>query len=282
MREELNGLTSQLDEALEDGRRSADSRDAYHSKMKDARARIAELRQKRQELSQQIDEAFAASQALRRSMREKIQEAENVKSILKSTKVGYYTAEKLERKIAKAEWRIQTGLIGPKEERRLFEEISRVERMLEETKVKRGTLRRLRGLSDQIDEIKNALKKNSDKIESLMRKRPALTREIRDLAREYRKLRKLGDESHEKFVRARVLQRGIEDKRILVISRLKALGYKARTARQTAVKKREHALKQRIVATAAEKMKRGEKLSFEEFRILMEQDQAEEEAGHQS
>lgn len=282
MREELNGLTSQLDEALEDGRRSADSRDAYHSKMKDARARIAELRQKRQELSQQIDEAFAASQALRRSMREKIQEAENVKSILKSTKVGYYTAEKLERKIAKAEWRIQTGLIGPKEERRLFEEISRVERMLEETKVKRGTLRRLRGLSDQIDEIKNALKKNSDKIESLMRKRPALTREIRDLAKEYRKLRKLGDESHEKFVRARVLQRGIEDKRILVISRLKALGYKARTARQTAVKKREHALKQRIVATAAEKMKRGEKLSFEEFRILMEQDQAEEEAGHQS
>jgi len=282
LREELNGLTSQLDEALEDGRRSADSRDAYHSKMKDARARIAELRQKRQELSQQIDEAFAASQALRRSMREKIQEAENVKSILKSTKVGYYTAEKLERKIAKAEWRIQTGLIGPKEERRLFEEISRVERMLEETKVKRGTLRRLRGLSDQIDEIKNALKKNSDKIESLMRKRPALTREIRDLAKEYRKLRKLGDESHEKFVRARVLQRGIEDKRIPVISRLKALGYKARTARQTAVKKREHALKQRIVATAAEKMKRGEKLSFEEFRILMEQDQAEEEAGHQS
>lgn len=282
MREELNGLTSQLDEALEDGRRNADSRDAYHSKMKDARARIAELRQKREELSQQIDEAFAALQALRRSMREKIQEAEKVRSILKSTKVGYYTAEKLERKIAKAEWRIQTGLIGPKEERRLFEEISRMERMLEETKVKRGTLRRLRGLSDQIDEIKDALKKNSENIESLMRRRPALTREIRDLAREYRKLRKLGDESHEKFVRARVLQRRIEDKRILVISRLKALGYKARTARQTAVKKREHALKQRIVATAAEKMKRGEKLSFEEFRILMEQDQAEEEAGHQS
>lgn len=282
MREELNELTSQLDEALEEGRRSADSRDAYHSKMKDARATIAELRQKRQELSQQIDEAIAASQALRRSVRERIQEAENVRSILKSTKVGYYTADKLERKIAKVEWKIQTGLIDPKEERRLFEEISRMERMLEETKVKRGTLRRLRGLSDQIDETKNALKKNSDKIESLMRKRPALTRQIRDLAREYRKLRKLGDESHEKFVRARVLQRGIEDKRILVISRLKALGYKERTARQTAVKRREQALKQRIVATAAEKMKKGEKLSFEEFRILMEQDQAEEEAGHQS
>lgn len=281
MREELNGLTSQLDEALEEGIRSAESRDAYHSKMKDARARIAELRQKRQDLSQQIDEVIAASQALRRSLREKIQEAENVRSILKSTKVGYSTAEKLERNIAKAEWKIQTGLIGPKEERRLFEEISRMERILEETKVKRGTLRRLRSLSDQIDEIKNALQKNSEKIEFLMRTRPALARQMRGLAKEYRKLRKLGDESHERFVRARVLQRETEDKRILVISRLKALGYRERTARQATVKKREHALKQRVVATAAEKMKRGEKLSFEEFRMLMEQDQAEE-AGHQS
>lgn len=280
MREELNGLTSQLDEALEEGRRSADSRDAYHSKMKNVRAKVTELKQKRQELSQQIDEAIAKSQAVRRSIREAIQEAEKLRSILKSTKVGYYTAEKLERKIAKAEWTIQTGLIDPKEEKRLFEEISRMERMLEESKVKRGTLKRLRDLSARIDDNKNALEKNAEKTKFLMRRRTALARQMRTLAREYRKLQRLGDVSHEEFVRARVRQREIEDKRILVISRLKALGYKERTARQAAVKKRERALKRRVAATAAEKMKKGEKLSFEEFRMLMEQDTASEEPGH--
>lgn len=280
MREELNGLTSQLDEALEEGRRSAESRDAYHSKMKNVRAKVTELKQKRQELSQQIDEAIAKSQAVRRSIREEIREAEKLRSILKSTKVGYYTAEKLERKIAKAEWTIQTGLIDPKEEKRLFEEISRMERMLEESKVKRGTLKRLRNLSARIDDNKNVLEKDGEKTKFLMRRRTALARQMRALAREYRKLKKLGDVSHEEFVRARVRQREIEDKRILVISRLKALGYKERTARQAAVKKRERALKRRVAATAAEKMKKGEKLSFEEFRMLMEQDTASEEPGH--
>lgn len=280
MREELNGLTSQLDEALEEGRRSAESRDTYHSKMKNVRAKVTELKQKRKELSQQIDEAIAKSQAVRRSIREAIQEAEKLRSILKSTKVGYYTAEKLERKIAKAEWTIQTGLIDPKEEKRLFEEISRMERMLEESKVKRGTLKRLRNLSARIDDNKNALEKNAEKTKFLMRRRTVLARQMRALAREYRKLKKLGDVNHEEFVRARVRQREIEDKRILVISRLKALGYKERTARQAAVKKRERALKRRVAATAAEKMKKGEKLSFEEFRMLMEQDTASEEPGH--
>lgn len=280
MREELNELTSQLDEALEEGRRSADSRDAYHSKMKNVRAKVTELKQKRKELSQQIDEAIAKSQAVRRSIREAIQEAQKLRSILKSTKVGYYTAEKLERKIAKAEWTIQTGLIDPKEEKRLFEEISGMERMLEQSKVKRGTLKRLRSLSARIDDNKNALEKNAEKTKFLMRRRTALARQMRAFAREYRKLRKLGDVSHEEFVRARVRQREIEDKRILVISRLKALGYRERTARQAAVKKRERALKRRVAATAAEKMKKGEKLSFEEFRMLMEQDTASEEPGH--
>lgn len=280
MREELNGLTSQLDEALEEGRRSAESRDAYHSKMKNVRAKVTELKQKRQELSQQIDEAITKSQAVRQSIREEIREAEKLRSILKSTKVGYYTAEKLERKIAKAEWTIQTGLIDPKEEKRLFEEISRMERMLEESKVKRGTLKRLRNLSARIDDNKNVLEKNGEKTKFLMRRRTALARQMRALAREYRKLKKLGDVSHEEFVRARIRQREIEDKRILVISRLKALGYKERTARQAAVKKRERALKRRVAATAAEKMKKGEKLSFEEFRMLMEQDTASEEPGH--
>ena len=282
LREELNELTSHLDEALEEGRRSAESRDTHHTKMKEARARLFELKQKRQETSQQIDEAIAASQALRRSLWEKMQEAKNVRSILKSTKVGYDTAEKLERKIASAEWRIQTGLIDPKEEKRLFDEISRMERMLEETKVKRGTLKRLRTLSAEIDDVKNALERNSEKIEFLMRSRSTLVRQMRDLAQEHRKLRKLGDRSHERFVQARIRQREIEDKRIVVISRLKALGYKERTARQAAVKEREQALRQKVVATAAEKMKRGEKLSFEEYRILMEQGQSSEEPGRQS
>jgi uncharacterized coiled-coil DUF342 family protein len=245
----------------------ARTRDELNAQFQKLREQIQELKEKRDSLNLQVRELKSKREESRKTLLAKRKEADAVKNqIFRLEKKASGSYSDLKRRMDDLEWRIQTNALSPKEEARLISQI----KALESRTVFHEKIRELKDRLIMIqagigaarlkaNEAHEGLSKFAEESEVYHEKMLEAVKQASEVKAkadeahsEYAKIRQQADEAHFEYIKAKESRQ-----RIVVEDQMNRF-------------RKQQAVKEKIEVTAEEKLKRGEKLSFDEFRALVE------------
>ncbi|MEM3134385.1 MAG: hypothetical protein QW502_01500, partial [Candidatus Bathyarchaeia archaeon] len=179
--------------------------------------------------------------------------------------------ESLKKEIAELDWRIQTTPLSLDEEKRIIERIRTLESQL-------SFYLKLNSMRDEISAIEKRLETLREEISSCKNRIAETIAKSQDFhdkmverLKEVDRLRAEADELHKKYLEKRGK---VDELRLKYRESLNQISAIRKIIREEEERKKAEfisALKEKIGKEALEKLKRGEKISFEEFKILAEQ-----------
>ena len=286
LREEIKQLKEQRYRLIEEVRQLRQERRKLIEEARRLREQLRELREKRRQLVEEVRSLRQERRKVLERLRSLMGELEQQRRISAELRpLARRSINAIKRRIEELEWKQQTQILTPEQEKEIIEEIARLEALLEKTLQARQVLmelserraelmglrlqlrsygeeirkrsERITRLDERITEIRQRLDELSPRIDELTKKIEELSQEIDRLREEINKrvaeLRELSEQ-------LRGIRSGREKQRLLEI----------------------YAEKRRRVE---EKLKRGEPLTLEELKLLyatgledLEADLHEEEA----
>ncbi len=290
--EELRSTAEKLEEEILELRQR---RDELNTRVKEMSAHIRALREKLREVSGELRDVREKCRDLLSKIRElrkkrnavredlkKLREARAVKIAelkeLRGVTGGRrINLERVEEEFRRLEWEYQTKPLTPEIERYYVERLTQLESILASAR-RYTTLRseieelsyeisRLREtyskLSGEISELSEEYGKLKERLSSLIEDRDALRDEIKQLIEERNKLKEEANKAHNSLMEKRAQLKALREELEKVNILLKA------TILSKKVEERRKRMYQEALKVY-EKYKRGESLSLEEFKLLVE------------
>jgi len=175
---------------------------------------------------------------------------------------------KIRNQIKKLEWKYQTNVIKPEEEKEIINQIERLERQLDENK---DLLVKLNSLENQLNQIKELQSKVKDKVKEIYKTAEQSQVHHEKMVDIYNqidnKVRVEADNAHQKFIEAKKAADDCHNKFIEIIPRIKYLRKKLIQNRND-INKISEVVETRV-KKALEKMKEGKRLTLDEFQLLV-------------
>jgi len=272
LNQELILLKEERNKLNVEAKKWADKRNALHEKIRTLRKDTSVIKEKRDHLNKQVQEL----KNIRNNLKGKVIEKRDKISKLHD-KISELNEEQpkgnlwqVEKEIADIDWKIQTNSLPLKEEQELVNRVRQLEnqlvvqRQIKKTKDKlfvRRTEERVFGTEAKtIHEKLAELAEQSQKFHTQMFAVIDKTRELQIEA----------DNAHQKHIETRQQAQLHHQKCVELIEKIKTI---ENELKQTADKKladRQSELKRELEERAVMKLKRGEKLIWEEFQVLAE------------
>ena len=267
---ELSALREQVNNAGVDTKGHVEKRDKLNEKFKKLRQEINELKTERDNLNDKVKTLKQQREDTRDTIRafiEKIKEHNEKIAELKK-KTPRENRRELQQEFDDIEWKIQTTPLEVQEEKRLMERVKQLETQLSVYKkigqhIKtlselRKTLEPFEAEADVAHHELTAIAERSQNIHANMMAKIAESKEVKSEA----------DSLHSVYVQAREQVRPLhaQIKKLTVQKRkLQAVAREEAEKRKKGV---EQALKEKIGSQAKDKLERGEKVSWDEFALL--------------
>lgn len=270
---EISELKVEMDRLRDEARKFVEKRNSIHEKMRELRLEAVKLKGERDALNDEVKNLKIILGELKQSYHEKLNALDELKQRIRNyikTKPAE-NEEYLKKEISEIEWKIQTSSLPLEEENNLVKRVRFLEtrlafyRNLDEMRSKAALLKeQMKKLRDEITSCRNKIAENIMKSRKLHESMMEHFREIDELRVEADRMHKMYLERMEKISSLRLKYAGLLGQ----ISALKKIIREEEEKRRTEAAA---ALRGKIKREALEKLKRGEKVSFEEFKILAEQ-----------
>lgn len=262
-----------------EARESADRRDRLNGRVKDLRdevmdlraqrddvnSKVRELKQRRNEMTARIHEILGEIRALQ----------EESKSLAK--KKPQISREVLQKEVDDIDWKIQTTPLTLKEDKELVQRVKQLEtklviyRKLEQLAAKTAHLRsEVRMRKSESELLHRQLTENAQKSQETHMKMVAKIEESKSLKKE-------ADDMHKKFLNAKEIETPVREEAKTVLDQIRRLKGELREKLQKEKEESQGALREALEKRAKEKLRRGERLSWEEFQLVAEKGMAEED-----
>lgn len=210
----------------------------------------------------------------RTEMRKKTEEKEETKQEIKALykKKPSRSHQLLKKEFDNLEWEIQTTSLRLQDEKELVE---RVERL----KVQLDIYEKIEQLNDKTFELKTGIKAletrsklHHEKLTETAQKSQIIHEKMLEKIEKAKGLQTKADELHKSFLdvkkRVNLVQREFTE----ILNQIDSLRDEIRGEEEKEKEKSERALRNELEKRAREKVKRGEKLTWEEFQILAEKE----------
>ncbi|MEM2902248.1 MAG: hypothetical protein QXO32_05905 [Candidatus Bathyarchaeia archaeon] len=268
---EAKELKASMDSLLGELKEHLEKRDKLNGIFQERKVKISELKEKRDRLNQEVkrlkserDEARKEANARRLKLRELKAEYEKLRTQVKGN------FQKAREELEKLEWSVQTNPYSASEERKILAKIAQLEEELNAHK-KGGEL--LSRIKETVEEVKAFNQEAEHKHGELMKRveeSEKYHREMMSLVSDATNLKKMADEEHQRGVEVKAKLKKIQQRYFATLLEIKATRKRIKEIyRRTSLEKGEE-LERRIVEEASEKLKQGGKLTFEEFKVLLE------------
>jgi len=268
----LAELRDQRNMADKDVDELAERRDRLNEQVRTLRADVQKIRAERDELNEEVRKLKQQRSEGVSKIREKIAELKDViqerKAIAENRPIRSY--QSLKKELEDLEWKVQTTSHTVQEDKEMMEKVRHLETQL-------GIYRKLEKFSQRASELRNQLNSLRNENENCHRKitthaqrSQELHKKMFEKVEEGKRKKKEADEMHKQFLEARARMKPLQDEIISVSSQIRQLRKGLQDAEQRQKKESENTLRQKIEEQAKEKLKRGEKLSWEEFQLLAE------------
>ena len=265
LREELHTLNLEAE-------KWAKQRDTIHKQMKAIRSKANVLKEKRDTINAEVRELKTTREQVNQRSKEKKAQIRELRDRLRflREKSPPLNLGNIQRRIDEIEWRIQTTSLPVKEEEALVNQVSKLEaqrflhRQREQTK-KELTLTQTE---------KNTLELNGKKIHEAMTKRVGESQKLHTEMIEKRKkisgLKVEADAAHRKYIETRETANDIHQSLVEIARKRTTLHKELQEARERKKNESQTELRKDLEEKAVGKLRRGEKLTWDEFRILAE------------
>lgn len=258
---------------LEDqAREFADKRDKINGKVRNTRTEVEQLRKERDDINEKVQELKQHRNELTSKIREKIDEIKKLgeKSKIIAKKRPSIDHEALQEEVESIDWEIQTTPHTLEEDRELVERVMELENQLNVHKKYEKLGKMIRSLRAEVERFKRESAGYHESLTANAKKSQELHGKMLAKVDEWKKLRAEADELHKKFVVARESIKPLQDEIAVALGEIRKLKGEMRNEEEEEKKQSQDQLRQSIENRAKEKLKRGEKLSWEEFQLLAE------------
>lgn len=270
-------------------------RDEYNLKVRELSAKIRELRDNTRELSSKIRELVEKRRQLIEEIRKLREEARKIREEIKKLKTSRKMSiskikiihnmlgrriideEKLREELERLEWEYQTSTLPLEVEKLYVQKINDLELKLALANIKRN-------LSAKIDELNNEINKRIDELKKIKDEISKISEEISNLSSKIDKLREERDNLRNQLVKLKEQRDSYREKAnechnnyIKLLSKMSEI--KSEIERLTLLIKASRiarSLKEqrKVLESKAkeifERYKRGDRLTLEEFKLLVE------------
>ena len=180
-------------------------------------------------------------------------------------------AKSIQREIENLDWRIQTSSLSLEEEKSLIGQIRILEtkfsvyRKIHELGVK------LTALETEQRTLETKARNYHGELSELAKQSQQFHEEMLETLSKICTLQKEADDMHQKFLKSKQQAQDPSLEYTELLSRIKSLKQELHHVEETVEVKRQLRLQKKLEERALEKLKRGEKLTWEEFKALADQ-----------
>jgi len=272
--QQLAALREQVHSATADTKVHVEKRDKLNEQFKKLRQEIRELKNERDNLNEKVKILKQQRDAARAKIRADIEEvkvhSQKIAELKKKTPKT--SRRELQKEFEDIEWKIQTTSLDMQEEKRLVEKVKQLETQLsihkkiDQHAKKIAELRKeLETLETKADAVHQELTETAKKSQEIHAKMTAKISESKSIKSE-------ADSLHGAYVQAKEQVRPLHEEIKKLTEQRKKLQDAVREEDEKIKKNAEKALKEKLESQARDKLQRGEKLSWDEFKLLTDDD----------
>ncbi len=269
----LASLTEELDRLNLKARGWAEKRNSVRRQIKALRTKVAELKEKRDELNERVRELKSLREQARVERREKHNQILKLKEKLRrlAEQKSIRSMHDVKSEIEKLEWKIQTTSLPVHEEKMLIDEVRALEIQLSTHKQIRELEERLLELRAEEKALETKAKLHHKRLTELAKQSQGFHEKMTETLGEIQAFRAEADDAHQKYVEIKQQAQALHRERVELLRQANSHKQKIREAEEEKQLKRQRELHKELVEKALEKLERGEKLSWEEFKVLTAQ-----------
>jgi len=270
IRAKLSELKRKKLEYEEEAAKHLEKRDKIHERIKEIKQKNADYIEKINTLRNEINELKTKLDEVIKKISELKAEKERYLAQQVADNTRGYTAQEIMRRMAELENRIETEILRPEVERRIYEELKTLSAMLAEVQKREGVAEKLREINSQIAPLAEEAKNLREAIKLRRAELQALRESYQSVRNMIQELKPEADMHHQAYLEAKRKAQMAEAESILLVSRLVELQEFVKKIRELDLRSREYLMKEKVKSKALEKLAQGEKLTFDEMKVLME------------
>jgi uncharacterized coiled-coil DUF342 family protein len=292
MKQQVQKLREQASTANAQIKKYIENRNQLNEQVKKSREEIAGLKAERDSINEKVRALKQQRNAIRAQSTPISDEIITVKEKISEIKkkLPRESQRNLQEELDAIEWKIQTTSLDLQEEKGLIENVKQLEIQLSGYKKIDAQYKKIKDLFAQrkiFDEQADAVHKE---LTDLAKTSQEIHSKVVEKANAVKICRAQADSAHQSFVKTKEELTPLYEKITELSMKLQGLDasirqeFKARNIateqavkeRQQELKEKEQAIKEKLEAEAKEKMQKGEKLSWDEFKLLMGDDKEDD------
>jgi phosphoserine phosphatase len=181
----------------------------------------------------------------------------------------------IESEIEKLEWKIQTTSLSVNEEKLLIDQVRVLETQLSFHKQMQELGNALFELQTEEKALETRANLHHEKLSELAEQSQSFHEKITEILSKVDVLRVEADAKHQKYVEFKQQAQTVHQEQTGLLRQIKSLREELRQMEEKKQAKRQRELRKDLMEKASEKLKQGEKLTWEEFKILAEKKKVE-------
>ena len=272
LNQELTPLKEERNKLNDEAKKWATKRDALHEKARNLRKDANSIKEKRDALNEKVQELKNLRSQVTDRRKEKFDKIAALRDKIRdlNEKIPGGNLRQVQREIEEIDWKIQTNSLPVKEEQELVNRVRHLESLLVDQKQIGKVKDKLFKLRAEEQKFGAEARTLHDKLSELAEQSQKYHAQMISILEKVRELQGEANEAHQKFVESKEEAQKQHQKFVEVLEKIKGI---QRDLKETADKKqaeRQSELKGELEKRALEKLKRGEKLLWEEFQVLAE------------
>jgi uncharacterized coiled-coil DUF342 family protein len=249
----------------------AEKRDKLNEKGKHFHAEIQELKKERDSLNEKVKELKQQRTDIKTKISQKIEEAKKLREEIRtlSKKKPPETLQELQKTINSIEWKIQTTHLDLQEEKRLVEKVKQLGTRLNVQKKLEGLNTKMIEQQAELKALQTNSKTCHEKLTEIAQQSQKIHEKMLAKVTEAKKVKTEADSVHQLFLSAKEKTKPIQQQIDAILNDIGQLKGEIRTKEAEKRKKKEETILEELERQALGKLKRGEKLMWEEFQLLV-------------
>lgn len=291
--QQIKKLREQTNEANAEIKKIIEKRDKLHEKIRNSRQEINQLKAERDDLNQKVKLLKQQRDAVRVQTAPIMDEIKALKDKINELKkkLPRDSQKRLQAELDAIEWKIQTTSLDLQEEKELIENVKQLEIQLSSYKKIDINYQKIRELFEHRKAFDTQAEVYHKELSDLAEKSQNLHAIMMEKVNSNKKDKAEADSLHQSFINAKqqnnllyeqIKQLMSQSMGLRVTIRAENQAKRAeeganRKAERTKREAKEQELKEKLGSEAREKLQRGEKVSWDEFQLLMGKDENDTE-----
>jgi len=272
--QQLAALREKVNHANAETKVHVEKRDELNEEIKKLRQEIHELKNERNNLNEKVKTLKQQRDETRTRIRANIEEvkATSQKITELKKKTPKESRRELQKEFEDIEWRIQTTSLDNEEEKRLIENVKQLETQLNIYKKIDQHVKKIAELRKELETLEtNADTDHQELTETAARSQEIHAKMIAKIS-ESKNNKCEADSLHVVYIQAKEQVKPLREEINKLTEQRKKLQDTLRQEDEKRKKNAEQALKEKLETQARDKLQRGEKLSWDEFKLLADDD----------